>query len=657
MHFSDMSERGRVFLRANGSTSRVPEGWVFPIYQVRTMWAYWYRGDAVHRIGPYRTLSRQDVLETSRARLSQAKAVMRYLETIAMRRGLVTSPETISTMALADCMAIVDRVYEIIAVDGPPIGSASLSISTASTNISQVKQAAHATGHLPYTWPDGSRNHVPDGWAFPHLTCREMYVRWYRGDNAGIGPFRDIPNSRIPVYASRQHQQFAKKVSEEITRIALLHGLVPSLDALTALPPPQLLDVFDQAYSIFLYANPKGTVVGPGAGRLAPREVHTCLAGKVYRIIMQLDDTSSPTGVAAPVDMLTSDDDVLFVWADRSKRKAPETWSFPHDVPCSQLWFTWFHGDIESGVGPLHTLQSSDVKGMVNINALVRAQTFMGHLVDLAICKAFAVSAHALRSLGLDASRAVFAKTYDALFHDNPLCLLAGNGPHQLDEADPDTYTWQTVSQALVQRIEHERKTAKEESEAMRQKQRALAFRARQHQKKDVAARRVHDTTWFAWPDGLQKRAPPGWTFPAKVSVAALWRFWFDGESTSEMDNTVAVGPYRFLQPTDVEGAENVLLLDRALALMRDLISLAVNMGWTRSAAAIAALNDSDDVLDMTLDALLEASNITASADESLDEWRVVINSLAWIAVRDKLESLEVRALSHPSVVGDLMSP
>ncbi|KAF0697136.1 Aste57867_12130 [Aphanomyces stellatus] len=99
----------------DGQFHRAPENWRCPASTCKTMWCYWFRGDVVNQIGPFRFLKANDVSDTnSRNLLARGRAVMEQLIKIATSELQAQSLEHISDMPSSEFMAIFDRSFDIM---------------------------------------------------------------------------------------------------------------------------------------------------------------------------------------------------------------------------------------------------------------------------------------------------------------------------------------------------------------------------------------------------------------------------------------------------------------------------------------------------------------------------------------------------------------
>ncbi|KAG9410113.1 hypothetical protein AC1031_018147 [Aphanomyces cochlioides] len=106
---------GATFEWKDGQLHRVPENWKCPASTCKTMWCYWFRGDTVNQIGPFRFLRSHDVNDSnSRILLARGRAVMDQLIKIATNNLLAGSVEHISEMPSAELLAVFDKSFDIL---------------------------------------------------------------------------------------------------------------------------------------------------------------------------------------------------------------------------------------------------------------------------------------------------------------------------------------------------------------------------------------------------------------------------------------------------------------------------------------------------------------------------------------------------------------
>ncbi|KAF0697121.1 Aste57867_12115 [Aphanomyces stellatus] len=99
----------------NGEFHRAPHDWQCPVSTTKTMWAYWFRGDNVNQIGPFRFLKANDVSAShSRRLLVQGRMVIDHLVRIAITNVLADSADHIADMPASQFMAVFDRSFDIL---------------------------------------------------------------------------------------------------------------------------------------------------------------------------------------------------------------------------------------------------------------------------------------------------------------------------------------------------------------------------------------------------------------------------------------------------------------------------------------------------------------------------------------------------------------
>ncbi|KAF0697126.1 Aste57867_12120 [Aphanomyces stellatus] len=101
---------------SDGSRRRAPEGWQCPDVTCRSMWRFWFHGDSVHQIGPFRFLKANDVSDgQSRHLLARCRAVMDPLIKTAMMHDVLTdSLEHLARVPTPDLLAVFDRAFDIL---------------------------------------------------------------------------------------------------------------------------------------------------------------------------------------------------------------------------------------------------------------------------------------------------------------------------------------------------------------------------------------------------------------------------------------------------------------------------------------------------------------------------------------------------------------
>ncbi|CAK4485337.1 unnamed protein product [Aphanomyces euteiches] len=100
---------------ADGSMHRAPEGWKCPDAPCREMWCFWFRGDEVHQVGPFRFLKGSDISDVvSRHLLARFRAVMDQLIKTAIDHLLTDSYERLAHIPAAALLAVFDASFDIL---------------------------------------------------------------------------------------------------------------------------------------------------------------------------------------------------------------------------------------------------------------------------------------------------------------------------------------------------------------------------------------------------------------------------------------------------------------------------------------------------------------------------------------------------------------
>ncbi|KAF0697128.1 Aste57867_12122 [Aphanomyces stellatus] len=471
----DAVELGRDFIWSDGSTHRAPEDWPCPVGQCRTMWAYWYRGDARSQIGPYRLLAMEDIKTPKhRGRLYHLRKIMGVLTRIAIDRGLAASVAAIAAMSLSDCIVVFDRAFHVLQNQVPAIEAPSQSIYAVDAVLNKKRKRevdAVVTMSLSFEWADGTKHSIPEGWDMPQLDVREAWLRWFRGGGDPVGPHHTIRRVDLTTDAARQTHKWVETAMHELIAIALDNAdeMVPrdGLAALEALGDDELLATFDRAYHTLLFENPKGNLAGVAKRQFAPNRVHTLSARRLGQRIHEfrkLPPAARPPSGAIPDDV--EQHMRFFVCADGTPRRTPDRWVFPSTVACTDLWRLWLVGDRRVGIGPFRFLTASDVHTLEEMLMLASAQAFMGDLVLLATDNGIVTSVDELAALDETAAQAVLARTLEILF--SPAHASGGLNLDTNDDGNVETtvgerakaYRWLKVWQAR-----HRQKVARERNQ------------------------------------------------------------------------------------------------------------------------------------------------------------------------------------------------
>ncbi|KAF0697122.1 Aste57867_12116 [Aphanomyces stellatus] len=103
------------FVWGNGQHRRVPEGWRCPLVTCKVLWYCWFRGDVVHRMGPFRFLEATDVGDAdSRALLARGRAVVEHLVTVALLHSLANSEDDIALLPTPALLDVFSRAFDFL---------------------------------------------------------------------------------------------------------------------------------------------------------------------------------------------------------------------------------------------------------------------------------------------------------------------------------------------------------------------------------------------------------------------------------------------------------------------------------------------------------------------------------------------------------------
>ncbi|RHY87721.1 hypothetical protein DYB35_002374 [Aphanomyces astaci] len=110
-----LSSKAPHFAWTDGSLHRAPEDWVFPITNCRSLWELWYVGDHAHGIGPYRTLTKDDIKHhyVLKTRGKAAAVVQKVIDT-AVDHGIVASADHIPALPKDECLAVFEQAFGVL---------------------------------------------------------------------------------------------------------------------------------------------------------------------------------------------------------------------------------------------------------------------------------------------------------------------------------------------------------------------------------------------------------------------------------------------------------------------------------------------------------------------------------------------------------------
>ncbi|KAG9410098.1 hypothetical protein AC1031_018132 [Aphanomyces cochlioides] len=119
-HTAQAASANRKFLWNDGTWHGTPEDWRCPPGTCKSMWCFWFRGDAINQIGPFRHLKPTDIkLKNSRHLLARGRYVMEELTQIAISNSLAATLDDIAAMPSVNFMAVFDKAFDILLGKSP----------------------------------------------------------------------------------------------------------------------------------------------------------------------------------------------------------------------------------------------------------------------------------------------------------------------------------------------------------------------------------------------------------------------------------------------------------------------------------------------------------------------------------------------------------
>ncbi|KAF0698692.1 Aste57867_10692 [Aphanomyces stellatus] len=181
---------------------------------------------------------------------------------------------------------------------------------------------------------------LPRGWKWPNVPVANQWQLWYCGDGV-VGPLsrvaRDHP-TRVPMGVKRVVQKFIDT--------AVAHDIAESPDVLETLNDKTIAAVFDQTWDVLLFHNPEGNLIDE-----EPFDAVAFRAMKASVLVKYFPRTPTRSNWE-------------FVWPGGTRHLVPPDWEIdPATTPLRTLWFYWFRGDADSGIGPFRCIPSRELKG------------------------------------------------------------------------------------------------------------------------------------------------------------------------------------------------------------------------------------------------------------------------------------------------------
>ncbi|KAF0697120.1 Aste57867_12114 [Aphanomyces stellatus] len=519
--------------------------WRFPVTRCDILWHHWFHGDTVK--GPFRFLTHGDVVGPDNFVLFlQAKGVMDALVDVAIESGVADSIDDIVTKSPVVSKAVFQYAFgRLVAL-----------------------YATHAD-FIP----------IPE-WTFVQVfdTINQNLAAYDDGDDAFEPEPSHVSETEIAanevvalVPPSPPHPPQA--LAPDMTLVAVF---APAADTTstpspTAIPPVDStqdpVDPVEYSFGDDEHVQdddidvddlpPSSSVARITAAALSESDSSSIVSSvaESSMAIETLTNTTTPVGE--------------FTWSDQTTHRAPEGWRWP-SVPCRDMWQLWFRGDPASQLGPFRLLQPSDMCG-TSKDIYCYSKIAMQKLVDIALANLLVRTVVMLEGMADDDAdhpslMAVFDKAYEILLHKNPEGNLVGPGRDQLRPDSATPYAARTIGHRIS--------------------------------KLQVARR---SELSYEWPDGIARRTPPGWEFPAGVTCKVMWVLWFRGDARSR------IGPFYDLREVDCPLIQSRAELLRARYVMTTLIEIAIKH---KCAASLGVLEQMP--LAVLMDVFLKAFKLVA---------------------------------------------
>ncbi|RLO07702.1 hypothetical protein DYB28_003361 [Aphanomyces astaci] len=546
----------------DGSVRRVPESWTLPppTTSVVQMWTWWFHGDGDANLGPFRNLKPSDMPgKLTQERYAAVTYVMSTLEAIASGPLRLVPPGTdVADLPVWESLAVLHAMLK-----HSPTAHAKMPFTSVLVAMQQHVLGAtlvvDSRGRPLHRWSDKSLRRAPEHWTFEDAPCRLMWLYWFLGNpDTYVGPFRKLTAQDLGP-ASVAASTAAAVVMEFVTAAAVqfnqLKDPTKAINMAKLNASKSLLKVFDNTVRVI------------GVGRLQGMADMRCT--DVYAILQTSASTAQhvePGSDPSRVDATAVTDrampsqkspDVAAVAVaveqqgelpppkpsnDPSRHtmalQNPEAMAVDLSVlTCVTLWEWWFHGTPHNPETPTASRKplrdkaatsSDDAAALAMSHAIVQEMELVAH--DLGLLSER--PADGVPAPSRQETRSVAVRAWDAF-----RLRLGG----EVVEAA-------TCLDVLVALTTH-----------------------------DPTASRRKVSRFFRWPTGIYRRTPPTWCF-VPTTCWILWLHWFLG------DDDAGIGPFRLLQPSDVEDPE---LLTMAKTTMDTLVRL--------TGTAVVQLADMDE--------------------------------------------------------------
>ncbi|RHZ32040.1 hypothetical protein DYB37_010807 [Aphanomyces astaci] len=552
----------RPALDSDGSVRRVPESWTLPppTTSVVQMWTWWFHGDGDANLGPFRNLKPSDMPgKLTQERYAAVTYVMSTLEAIASGPLRLVPPGTdVADLPVWESLAVLHAMLK-----HSPTAHAKMPFTSVLVAMQQHVLGAtlvvDSRGRPLHRWSDKSLRRAPEHWTFEDAPCRLMWLYWFLGNpDTYVGPFRKLTAQDLGP-ASVAASTAAAVVMEFVTAAAVqcnqLKDPTKAINMAKLNASKSLLKVFDNTVRVI------------GVGRLQGMADMRCT--DVYAILQTSSSTAQhaePGSDPSRVDATAVTDGAM------PSQKSPDVAAVvvavelqgelpppkPSNEPsrhtmalqnpeamavdlsvltCVTLWEWWFHGTPHNPETPTASpkplrdkaaTSSDDAAVLAMSHAIVQEMELVAHDWGLLSER----PANGVPAPSRQATRSVAVRAWDAF-----RLRLGG----EVAEAA-------TCLDVFVALTTHDPTTGR---------------------------RKV--SRFFRWPTGMYRRTPPTWCF-VPTTCWILWLHWFLG------DDDAGIGPFRLLQPSDVEDPE---LLTMAKTTMDTLVRL--------TGTAVVELADMDE--------------------------------------------------------------
>ncbi|KAF0733128.1 hypothetical protein Ae201684_009950 [Aphanomyces euteiches] len=273
----------KLFPWSDSLKRRAPESWIFPFeIDNRTLWYFWFLGDKINGIGPFRWLTVDDINDaSSKSRLLDTKVKMDWMVDAVVAVGLASSVDHIGIIANEDIhrfgiLALkAHRLHEAMCHQGnadestescdelihcaPQFDSTIVAPKSAAT-ISSPPIINDSCAHrdLPSQSKENSRvsNLISKSAELITSTIRDLPVRnmwcvWLHGNGDGCGPYRFIKCGDMKKTVQTRFREVTIVMSKLVETCEEML-LASSEDDLAMYDRVELLEIFDGIFDEFV---------------------------------------------------------------------------------------------------------------------------------------------------------------------------------------------------------------------------------------------------------------------------------------------------------------------------------------------------------------------------------------------------------------------